>query len=419
MQRTLFSKFLTLALLLTTLPFVSSCSDSTAPGEPNEMKVGALVSLTGPQAEQGKNIESAMKLAEEDVNAYLASINSNLSLYLQAEDTKLDPEMALEALSFLSDDGFKIVIGPQTSAEMAVVKPFADENGIVMLSPSGATATATANDNLIELLPSASSEATAISALLDQQGIMTVVPVYRTGGPEQALSTAIQSSVTAGGGSSHGQQGYDAATLDGNAVIASINQSISELLALDPDSSKIAVVLTGGDEAIAILSAAQGQPLLSKVRWYLAGPIAGSPAVINDAGASSFSMTAVTGSRYSLDRGSSARRDAVAARIKAQTGRDADAGALAAYDAVWIAARTYLTAGTGADIEVIKVALPKEAEAYNGITGPVMLDAGGARRSNSFDFWSVQNIGGEPRWVVVARYEADPAGGQGRIVFVD
>jgi receptor family ligand binding protein len=49
-------------------------------------------------------------------------------------DTQLDPEKALDAIQDLNARGVKIIIGPQSSAEVAMIKPFADGHNILVIS---------------------------------------------------------------------------------------------------------------------------------------------------------------------------------------------------------------------------------------------------------------------------------------------
>ena len=65
------------------------------------------------------------------------------------EDTKRNPDVALEKLKSLADKGIRIVIGPQTSAELNKVKYYANNNGILLISYSStATSLAIAKDNI-------------------------------------------------------------------------------------------------------------------------------------------------------------------------------------------------------------------------------------------------------------------------------
>ncbi len=52
------------------------------------------------------------------------------------EDTRTDPATSLEKLHDLAAKGVRIVIGPATSAELKDLQDYADEKGILLISPS-------------------------------------------------------------------------------------------------------------------------------------------------------------------------------------------------------------------------------------------------------------------------------------------
>ncbi|RLE59186.1 MAG: hypothetical protein DRJ35_06310 [Thermoprotei archaeon] len=105
----------------------------------NEIEVvpiGALLLLSGAQESYGKRGQAALQLAIEDVNKYAESIGSRFRFKLLPEDTKTDPQTAVEKIQSLATLGVKVVIGPYTSAETAAVKTFADSSKIVVVSPA-------------------------------------------------------------------------------------------------------------------------------------------------------------------------------------------------------------------------------------------------------------------------------------------
>ncbi len=72
--------------------------------EENKVKIGLLVPLSGENAEIGKQIVKATRLALKDINS------NNLEIY--PKDTKSDPNKTLISATELSKLGIKLVIGP-------------------------------------------------------------------------------------------------------------------------------------------------------------------------------------------------------------------------------------------------------------------------------------------------------------------
>ena len=118
-------------------------------GGENTILIGALLPLTGTLSSFGQSAEASLTLAVDDVNNQLENSGSSSRVGLVIEDTKTDPNVAREKLMDLASKGIRIVIGPSTSAAVAAVKEYADENGILIVSSSStAPSLAIPNDNV-------------------------------------------------------------------------------------------------------------------------------------------------------------------------------------------------------------------------------------------------------------------------------
>ncbi len=126
-----------IGILLLFVGFVGSSSEAASELElESEIVIGALLPLTGSRSSSGGSAQAALEIAVSDINEYLSDVNSTVTVELIVRDTKTDPEVALEKLRNLSEMGIRIVIGPDSSAEVEAVKAYADENGILVISPS-------------------------------------------------------------------------------------------------------------------------------------------------------------------------------------------------------------------------------------------------------------------------------------------
>ncbi len=106
-------------------------------------KVGVLASLTGSWSSLGQNTVAALQIAEEQLETEAISHHGGYRFQFFVRDTELDPSKALEAIKDLDKRGVKIVIGPQSSAEVAMIKPYADAHNILVIS-QGSTASSLA-----------------------------------------------------------------------------------------------------------------------------------------------------------------------------------------------------------------------------------------------------------------------------------
>src|SRR5207302_2200179 len=127
-----FRQFIVFALLLAAIKPVRSEQPSLH--SHREFKIGVLVSLTGSWNSLGQNTVAALQLANEQLQATAKAEHGGYRFHSFVRDTQLDPAKALAAIQDLDKRGVKIVIGPQSSAEVAMIKPYADAHNILVIS---------------------------------------------------------------------------------------------------------------------------------------------------------------------------------------------------------------------------------------------------------------------------------------------
>jgi branched-chain amino acid transport system substrate-binding protein len=392
-------------------------SSPAAAGGPREIVFGALLSLTGEWSTLGQASQAALELATADINAQLAATDAPVRFRFIIADTQLDPSTALAQVQTLAAHGVRIVVGPQSSAEVRALQPWVAANGIVLIS-QGSTASALSlpGDTIFRLVPDDVREAEALVALLAADGIHALVPAWRTDAGNTGLHDSVRRLFTTSGGEVTDGAPYAPETTDYAAVVAQLRAQVREAVA-QYGTSATAIYLAAFDEVVDVFAAAHDDPVLASVRWYGSDGVAQSDALLAEAQAARFAaQTGYPNPLVGLDEGVRSRWQPVADQIKARTGRDPDAFGLAAYDAAWIAALAQLAAGEQADWGILRDAVQRTANGYAGITGDIALNAAGDRATGSFDFWAIQEEGGLMRWVRVARYEPGADGqGQGQI----
>src|SRR6266481_3872829 len=161
-------------------------------------KIGVLVSLTGSWSSLGKNTAAALHIAADQIQT---ATHGRTRFRLLVRDTQLDPSQALEAIRDLDQRGAKIIIGPQTSSEVAMIKPFADAHDILVIS-QGSTASSLAipGDNILRFCPNDRREAEALVALLQHDGIRAIVPLWRNDAGNNGLHGSVKIRFQALGG---------------------------------------------------------------------------------------------------------------------------------------------------------------------------------------------------------------------------
>lgn len=375
--------------------------------------IGALLSLTGEWSTLGRNCQTVITMALESANLAQRSSGSPLVFVADVRDTRLVPTNALQQLKELAAQGVRIVIGPQSSSEAAAVRDFANQNGILLVSPSStAGSLAIPDDNLFRFCPDDSQEIAAMVALMKEDGVGAVVAAWRDDVGNQGLHdamarlfpTAVQSPGTR----------YAAATKEFTAVVADLSAQVAAAKVAYPNDT--VVYLAAFDEAADLFGAAASDPVLSSVRWYGSDGVALSEALRSNPSAVAFGQgRGFPCPIYGLDDRYRSVWQPVANRLKSVWGAEADAFTMAAYDAVQIAVGAYLGLGSHPGFTDLKAAFLAETKTYAGGTGPVVLNAAGDRASGAFDFWSLRQVDGLGAWWRSTAYEPG-ADGTGTIV---
>lgn len=101
------------------------------------LRIGLLFSNSGDYSTYGIESQHAALLAIDEFNEYLKYIEDE-SFLLIPETVSLttDPEDTLEQVKKMHLDGIDIFIGPETSAELQLIKPYVDSEELLVISTS-------------------------------------------------------------------------------------------------------------------------------------------------------------------------------------------------------------------------------------------------------------------------------------------
>jgi branched-chain amino acid transport system substrate-binding protein len=384
-------------LLIATL--WSGCVESTkkATSESEDITIGALLPLTGSVASIGEASRVALEVSAEDINSYYSGLGSGKNVKLIVRDTKSDPETALEQLKELDKMGIKLVIGPQGSTEAAAVLEYANRNGIVLLSTaSTAPALAVPNDNLYRFVPDDTNQGLVLARMMKDEGISTVIPMYRNDVWGKGLAGEVEKSYKALNGTVLEGVAYETANKNLSAEVEALNKKV---IAATSENGKrsVAVLLCSYDEATEIFALARNYPALSEVKWYGTDGMALNKKLINDKNAASFAAaTNVTAPIYGYE-GENDIYQVTGPKIEKRLGRIPESYALTAYDALWIATFVNLDAVPDND-KSIEMAMDTLTDTYYGISGWAILNENGDRKYWDYDIWKVTEEKGSYKW---------------------
>lgn len=388
-------------LVLTSLNGCKKAIDKTI----TEVEIGALLSLNGNWSSLGVTSQKAIGLAIDDVNAYMEQKGTNIRFTGMVFDTKLDTATAKLALADIVRTKTKYVIGPQSSAELAAIKSLADQNNVLVVSQgSTASSLAISGDGIFRFCPGDVVEGPAVAKTMFAEGKRIVVTLSRDDAGNKGLQSSVGSSFTALGGQVDAIAPYSTTLTNYSSLLATLKSKLQNYITTQ-GVEKVAVYLASFDECVSLFNEAATDPVFSSVRWYGGDGVVLSTALISDTKAAAFAAaTKFSAPNFGLPALAHPDLSAIASKIKTDTGIEPDAYALAAYDAVWVIAKTATALQiSNTSFDLTKKVFNIESSKYFGITGPLMLNEAGDRSTGSFDYWGIVLEGGSYKWKLVGK----------------
>src|SRR5436305_15156398 len=347
-----------------------------------DIRVGALLSITGAGSSLGNTSRAALEVAVKRLNHRLK--NAHVTLYIV--DTGQDPDRAKAGFDTLAGERVKLIIGPQSSSEVAAIMDAANQRGVLVVS-QGSTASSLGipNDMIFRFVPTDHVEGHATVDLIKKDGKKTIVPLWRNDRGNQGLADSVRAAATAEGITVTDGFRYEPNTTDFGAALQAVAQQVAKA------GGDTAVYLAGFAEVADVLVAAGSVQGLDQATWYGGDGSAQAKQLVDDAQAVAFAEK--TGSFPSplvaLPKGAENRHHALLKQITRRAKATVDAFGLAAYEAVRVGVRALVAAGANADAAALRSAFTNAADDYKGITGKIELDQNGDRASAPYAFWSI------------------------------
>jgi branched-chain amino acid transport system substrate-binding protein len=358
-------------------------ASQNAGGQPgsHEIRVDALVDETGSLSVQGGEAKAALLLAESDINRYYQNLGSPTRVRVVIHDTGSNPATALAITKQLYANGTRMILGQQSSAELAAIKDFTDANGmLVWATGSTAHSLAIRNDSIFRLLSSDRAQGTVMGIMLAAQNMKAIVPVYRGDIWGDDLTNVTGQTFMANGGVTLEGVRYDPATRDFNATVSQLDIRAGQAIAKYGAGSTAIYAVTLG-ELGDIMNEAATKPNLTKVRWFGCDGNTGIPVLQGTSTAARFaSDVTLTGTLWAAPLG----MDYTA--IQNGLGHEPDGATVALYDGLWITKDVLMdTQGSPMTRSGLAEALIRHTNTYSAGSGPMVLNAAGDRQLASYD----------------------------------
>ncbi len=385
---------------------LSSCSDNgTNTVETNEIKIGALLPLSGDFESQGSQMLAALNFAVEDVNSEFEESDKNTRIKLVYADTETNPSKALELYrTFIADD-IRIIIGPITSTEVMAVKEAIDSSNSILISPSSTLTTlAIAGDNIYRIVPDDSKMVEAVVNVMWEKGIRQAAMFYLDNEWGESIVEHFQSKFEAKGGTYLGDVSYiGSRESELKEYLDELSGLISPSIMLD-DGSTTAIQMISLDVGSVLLNLASTDTTLAKVKWFGCDGFVNTDELFSyfEDGAKFAEQVGFTSPIFGHKPTNES--DALINRIIQETNSTPSEYSLLIYDALILAANTLNATGEDANITSLKEEFELNCSNYSCITGQVILNEAGDRDNGSYFFWQVVADGNSFKWEHVLTY---------------
>jgi branched-chain amino acid transport system substrate-binding protein len=192
-----------------------------------EVKIGVIIPLTGESAEYGVNIKNALEICYNDITQE----NNKYEYKLIFEDDQAQPKTAISAINkLIFTDKVKYIIGGFTSSSSVAINPVAEQNHVLLFSPSSSTPKLTTNTPyFFRNWPSDETQAKIYAELVyekfDKKKVSTVYSLSDYG---MFANSIFSQQINDLGGSILGQHGYAPNNKDFKTIIAKLKQEKPE-----------------------------------------------------------------------------------------------------------------------------------------------------------------------------------------------
>ena len=363
--------------------------------EVTEYQIGFSLPLTGQLAEIGTQWRTVVEMAIEDLNDEAEAIGLKASFTAVIQDDKTSATEALTTIQTLSQSGIKVIVGPAGSDQVKAGKIYADDNHVVIITPSSTSPTlAIPDDYIFRTVGSDATQSKALAATINTQGITNVILFVRNDEYGNAFSDFIADELEVYNITSQ-KIAYDTSLTDYASEVSQLS-SIAETAGADG-----IVIVTYDSDGVNIMSHAKDDAYLTSIQWFSSEGVHGATSLLEADIAAFIDTVSLMGTRPLF-------RDnellvAFNEEYKTLTGSDAPVFSANLYDAIHIAGWSILKAESD-DGAAIRAVLPNVAASYYGTSGVNILDEAGDKAIQDYAVWTVREVEGSNVYVDIGNY---------------
>lgn len=169
-------------LVISLMVFSFGCAKKE---ESKEIKIGAILPLTGDAALYGENAKNAIELAKDEVNNSGGVKGNKITIIY--EDSQAKADLAINAANKLINvDHVSVILGGMSSSEVMALAPIMNKSKVVLVSPSATSHEITnAGDYIFRTIVSDIYDGKAMAKFAAQKGYRKAAVLYVTeAGPE-------------------------------------------------------------------------------------------------------------------------------------------------------------------------------------------------------------------------------------------
>jgi branched-chain amino acid transport system substrate-binding protein len=346
------------------------------------LRIGLLFSTTGDYSTYGIESQFAALQGIDDFNEHLKSLeHEEFSLIPEIVYLSTNPEYTLEQVKKLHADGVDVFIGPETSAELAMIKPYVDSEELLVISTSSTAPSLAVEDSIYRLVPDDTNQGKLISTLLEKRDVTTVFLLVRDDIWGNGLANAIQESYSG----NISQISYD----PNDPLYDEKIQELSDLVAAEESLTNIAIGVISFGEVSEFLLLAADYDNLDEVQWFGTDSNANEKKIIEDEKISSFAeKVSFRAIQFASDYNSPIHKD-VESKLYLKLDYLPSTYAFAAYDAVWLLGLSMLDVES-IDATDIESTIQDTSQFYTGGLGELTFNDAGDLVSDNYDVWFIQ-----------------------------